>query len=143
MQNSNWDNDTWAPLIGRLLLAFVYITAGLGKIAAYEGTAGYMASQGMPLISILLPLTILLEIGGGILIAVGFFTRPAALAIIAFTVVASLIFHQFWAAPAEQAQLQQIMFFKNIGLVGGFLLLIAFGPGRWSLDARRTSAVMA
>jgi len=132
-------NDTWQPLIGRILLVVVFAVAGFGKIPGYDGTAQFMAMNGIPLVSVALPLTIAVEIGAAILIVIGYQTRWAALALAAFTLAASLIFHPFWAVPAEQAQLQSILFFKNLGLIGGLLLLASWGPGRLSLDSRRAA----
>ena len=130
------NDNAWQPLVGRILLVVVFAVAGLGKIPGYDGTAQYMAMNGIPLVSIALPVTIAVEIGASVLIIIGYQTRWAALALAAFTLAASLIFHQFWAVPAEQAQLQSVMFFKNLGLIGGLLLLANWGPGRLSLDSR-------
>jgi len=124
----------FAALVGRTLLAVTYVVSGYGKIAGYAGTSGYMASKGLPMVDVLLPLAILVELGGGLAVIVGWKTRWAALAIIGFTVVATVVFHNFWAAPADQAMLQQIMFMKNLSLIGGLLLLVAFGPGRFAVD---------
>lgn len=117
-------------LVGRIGLAFIFVMAGYSKIGGYEGTAGYMDSMGVP--GALLPLVILLELGGGLAIIVGFLTKPVALALAAFSVASALIFHANFGD-----QMQSIMFMKNIGLAGGFLLLAANGPGEYSLDAKR------
>ena len=124
-------------LLGRLLLALMFITSGFGKIGGFEGTAGYIASKGLPMASVVAALTILVELGGGLAVAVGFLTRWAALALAAFTVLAALIFHTYWAVPPEQVMMQQINFWKNISIAGGFLVLAAFGPGAISIDAKR------
>ncbi len=119
-----------AELLGRILLATIFVLAGLNKISGYEGTAAYMASQGVP--GGLLPLVIALEVGGGIAIVVGLFTRLTALALAGFSIASALLFH---FNLADQTQF--IMFFKNLAMAGGFLVLLANGPGAWSLDARR------
>ena len=124
-------------LLGRLLLALMFITSGFGKIGGFEGTAGYIASKGLPMASVVAALTILVELGGGLAVAVGFLTRWAALALAAFAVLAALIFHTYWAVPPEQVMMQQINFWKNISIAGGFLVLAAFGPGAISIDAKR------
>ncbi|HEX7437700.1 MAG TPA: DoxX family protein, partial [Caldimonas sp.] len=107
------------------------------KIAGFSGTVGYMQSKGMPATEALAVLTILLEVGGGLALMFGFYTRWAALALAAFTLLASLIFHNFWAVAEAQKMVQNLMFMKNVSIIGGMLVLAAFGPGAWSLDARR------
>ena len=124
-------------LIGRILLALMFVLAGFSKIGGFEGTAGYIASKGLPAASLLAALTIVLELGGGLAIMFGFFTRWSALALAGFTLLASFIFHAFWSLPADQQMMQQLMFMKNISVVGGLLMLAAFGAGAISLDARR------
>lgn len=127
-------------LIGRLLLALLFIPAGLSKISGFEGTVGYIASVGLPLPTLAAVGTIALEIGAGLMLALGWKTRWAALALAAFTLLATVIFHNFWAMPADKAFVQQLMFFKNIAVVGGLLVVAAFGAGRLSLDGRSGQA---
>ena len=117
-------------LIGRILLAVLFLIAGLGKIDGYANTLAYMHSQGVP--GALLPLVILTEIGGAALIVAGLWTRWAALGLAGFTLLAAILFHAHLSD-----QIQQIMFLKNLSIAGGFLLLAANGAGPWSLDARR------
>ena len=124
-------------LLGRILLALLFITSGFSKIAGFAGTAGYIASKGLPMASVVAALTILIELGGGLAIAFGFMTRWAALALAVFTVLAGVIFHNYWAVPPEQVMMQQINFWKNISIAGGFLALAAFGAGAISIDAKR------
>jgi putative oxidoreductase len=124
-------------LLGRILLALIFITSGFGKIGGFEGTVGYIASKGLPMASVVAALTILVELGGGLAVAFGFLTRWAALALAVFSVLAALIFHNYWGVPAEQVMMQQINFWKNISIAGGFLVLAAFGPGAISIDAKR------
>jgi putative oxidoreductase len=124
----------WAALIGRLLLVMLFFISGFGKIPGFEGTAGYIASKGLPFPHLLTVLSILFELGGAIAIALGWKTRWAAAALVLFMLVITPIFHDFWAAPAAQAMNQQIHFMKNVSILGGFLLLLAFGPGRYSID---------
>ena len=125
-----------AALVGRVLLAIMFLISGIGKISGYEGTAGYMAQHGLPMISILLPLTILVEIGGSTLLIIGWKARWAAAALFVFTLLAALLFHDFWASPAAQAGMQKIQFMKNITICGGMLMEMAFGAGRYSHDGR-------
>ena len=127
-------------LIGRILLALIFITSGFSKIGGFDGTVGYIASKGLPMPAVLAALTILVELGGGLAIALGFMTRWAALALALFTLLAAVIFHTYWAVPADQVMMQQINFWKNVSIAGGFLALAAFGPGAISVDARRAAA---
>jgi putative oxidoreductase len=115
-------------LLGRVGLSTLFILTGYAKIAAYAGTQQYMASAGVP--GFLLPFVIALELGGGLAILAGFLTRPVALALAAFSVVAALLFH---ANLADQGQ--YINFFKNLSIAGGFLVLAANGAGALSVDA--------
>lgn len=130
----------YGPLAGRLLLAFMFIFSGWGKIGSYAGTAGYMASKGLPFPELLLPFVIAVELGGGILLVIGWHTRLAALALFVLTFVAALIFHNFWAVPPEQAQNQMIHFMKNVTIMGGMMYVMAFGAGPLSLDHRSESS---
>ncbi|HEY4997666.1 MAG TPA: DoxX family protein [Usitatibacter sp.] len=126
-------NDA-AALVGRILLAIMFIVSGFGKITGYDGTAGYMAAKHLPMVSVLLPLTILTELGGGLALAAGFKARWVALLLAGFTILAAIIFHDFWAADAASKMNQQINFMKNITIAGGMLMVFAFGPGRYSVD---------
>ena len=118
-----------ASLAARLLIAPIFIWSGIGKITGYAGSVGYMEAFGLP--GILLPLAIVAELGGGLAILFGVFSRWAALALAGFTLVAGLIFHTAWSA--EGGQIQQIMFMKNLAIAGGLLLLFANGPGRYAV----------
>ncbi len=118
-------------LSGRILLALMFVLSGFTKIGAYAGTQQYMEAVGVP--GVLLPLVILLELVGGLMIAAGFFTRITALARASFTLVSAVLFHANFGD-----QMQMILFLKNVSIAGGFLMLVAFGPGSLSIDARWT-----
>ncbi len=135
--NTNLQNS--AALAGRILLALIFIISGYGKIGAFAGTAGYMASKGLPMVAVLLPLTILIELGGGLLIAIGWKARWAAAVIFLFLIPVTLVFHNPVGLDAAQAQQQMINLLKNVSIMGGMLGLFAFGPGGFSFDAK-TSA---
>ncbi len=124
-------------LIGRILLALLFVPAGFGKIAGFAGTAGYIASKGVPLPELAAAAAIGVELGLGVLLLIGWQTRWAALGIAFFTVVISFIFHNFWAVPAEQVMMQQQNFFKNMAIVGGLLTVAAWGAGAWSFDGNK------
>ena len=125
-------------LVGRLLLALLFLPAGIGKITGYAGTVGYSASKGLPLPEVGAAIAIAVEVLGGLALIFGWGTRFAALALALFTLAASVFFHNFWALPADQQMVQQLMFIKNIAVVGGLLTLAAWGAGAWSVDARRS-----
>jgi putative oxidoreductase len=128
-------------LIGRALMAIIFIDEGCGKIGHYSDVAGYMVDHGVT--SLLLPLVILTELGGGLMILGGLMTRWAAIALAGFSILAALIFHSDGADAG-----QTINFQKNLAIAGGFLVLAALGPGAWSLDnwrarARKPASVQA
>lgn len=123
---------TSSPLVlltARVLLGAVFVVAGLGKLGDVQGFAGYMASGGVP--AVLAWPVILLEIVGGLLVIVGWQTRLAALALAAFSRASGLLYH---LVPADQ--MQMTMFFKNLAMAGGYLLLFVQGAGALSIDAR-------
>ncbi len=122
-----------ALLIARILLGVVFLISGLGKIGDVPGFTGYLITGGLP--AFLAWPAVLFEIVAGAMLIAGIFTRPVALALIGFTLLAGLLYH---FVPADQ--LQMIMFFKNIGISGGLLALFVTGPGTISVDAKRGTA---
>ncbi len=128
-----------AALVGRILLALMFVFAGFNKIGGFEGTAAYIASKGLPVASALTGLTIVLEVVAGLALMVGYKARWAALLLAGFTLLATLIFHNYWAMPAEQQMVQSLMFMKNLSATGGLLMVFALGAGGWSLDGHRRS----
>lgn len=133
--NSSRDS---VALVGRILLGVLFVVAGFGKLTGFDGTAGYIASKGLPLASLLAAGAILVELGGGLALIAGWKARWAALAIAVFSLIAGIVFHNFWDVPADQAMNQQIHFMKNLSIVGGLLMVYAFGPGRFSIDGALT-----
>ena len=123
-------------LVGRILLGSIFVISGWLKAVGFAGTVTVIASKGRPMPTILAALTVLIELGGGLALVTGFKARWAALAIALFTMVITPIFHNFWAVPAAQAMAQQINFEKNLAIIGGMLVVVAFGPGRYSFDRR-------
>lgn len=119
----------YSSVLARVLLAHIFIMAGISKITGYAGTQGYMDAMGVP--GMLLPLVIILELGGGLAILIGWQTRWTAYALGGFTVVAAVIFHSNFAD-----QTHMIMFMKNLALTGGLLLLAEHGAGAFSVDNR-------
>jgi putative oxidoreductase len=127
----------YGPLAGRILMALIFLRSGFGKLTGFSGTAGYMASQGMPMAEFLLVGAIVFELAGAVMLILGWRVRWGALLLIAFTIPATLLFHNFWAVDAAQAQNQLNHFMKNVTIVGGLLYVMAFGAGPLSFDNRR------
>ena len=128
--------DDTAALVGRVLLASLFVWSGAGKIPGFEGTAGYIASKGLPMPEVLAALAIFAELGGGLALLFGFKARWAALMLAVFLAVITPIFHKFWGVPDAEAMMQQVSFGKNVAIIGGMLMVFAFGPGRYSVDRR-------
>lgn len=116
-------------LVGRILMAIIFIVAGLGKMGGIEATQGYMAMMGVP--PVLIYPTIALEVLGGLALLIGFQTRIAAFLLAGFTVLSGLLFH---FDLSNQMEMNNLM--KNLAIAGGFLFLVAHGPGKLSLDGR-------
>lgn len=121
----------------RLLMVALFLPAGIGKLTGFAGTVGYIASVGLPFPTLAAAVAVIVEIVGSLALLAGFGTRIAALVLAAFTLLASFFFHAYWGVPVDQAFMQQLLFFKNIAVVGGLLAIAANGAGAWSLDARR------
>lgn len=131
----NAAQDTLA-LIGRVLLAALFVPAGFGKLMGFAGTVGYISSVGAPLPQVAAVIAIVVELGLGLLLLVGFKTRVSAIVLAIFTVAAAVMFHNYWSMPADKAFVNQLMFFKNIAIAGGLLAFAAFGAGRFSIDKK-------
>jgi putative oxidoreductase len=129
--------NRYGPLAGRILIALIFLMAGLGKITGFEHTVGYIASKGLPLPQLAAVGAIIVEMGGGIMLVLGWKTRLAAAAIFVFTGMAALFFHDFWAVAPDQAQNQMIHFMKNISMMGGLIYVVVHGAGALSLDAKK------
>lgn len=119
----------WLALTARILLAAIFVLAGANKVADPAGTIGYIQSVGMPLPQVAYAGAVGVELLGGLALIAGFKTRLIAYALAAFSVATAAVFHN-----ALSDQIQFVMFFKNLGLAGGFLMVAAFGPGKYSLD---------
>lgn len=124
-------------LLGRILIAWFFIIPGIGKLTGFAGAVGYAKSAGMPLAEVGVAIGLLIEIGGGLALLLGWGTRYAAALLAFFTLVATFIFHAYWSVPPEAVAVTKLLFNKNIAIVGGLLAFAAFGAGAWSLDAKR------
>ena len=124
-------------LIGRILIAVMFVPAGFQKVTGFADTVGYASSVGMPLPQMGVAVALVVEILGGLALLLGWGTRWAALLLGFFTLVATFFFHNFWSVPADAAMVQELMFWKNIAVVGGLLGFAAHGGGDWSVDGRK------
>lgn len=127
----------YGPLAGRLLLANLFLVSGFEKLTGFKSSAAYMAAK-MPsldpgLIKVLLVLTIAIELGGGLMVLLGWQARWAATVFFLWMMPVTYIFHAYWGLPPDQMQMQFIQFHKNLAIMGGLLLVIAYGPGAYSL----------
>jgi len=120
------------PLVGRILIAAIFLLSGLSKLAAPAGTIGYIQAAGLPLPVVAYGIAVATELGAGLLLVLGFRTRIVAAWLAVFTLATAFGFHH---ALADQNQF--IHFFKNIAMTGGLLQVVAFGGGRLSIDGRR------
>ena len=134
MQMSSASNAL--SLIGRIMLAAIFLVTGFSKIGGFQGLIGQLTSKGFPMPEVFAVATIVVELVGGLMLVIGWKTRWAALALAVFTALTALFFHNFWAVPDAQKVMQQIQFLKNMAIIGGMLFVVAFGPGRFSVDKR-------
>lgn len=125
---------TYGPLVGRILVAPLFLLSAFHKITGFSGAAGAMAAKGMPFAEILLIGAIVLELGGGLMVLAGWRARWGAFMLAVFTVSATLIFHNFWAVDAAQYRNQLNHFMKNLAILGGLAYIMAMGPGRFGLE---------
>ena len=123
----------YGPLIARILIAQLFVIAGFGKLAAFPKTAAFMANAGLPIPELLLVLTIALELGGGILLILGWKARWVAAGLFVLTLLVTIKFHAFWAVEPELIKNDMNNFMKNLAIMGAMLYLVAYGPGPLSL----------
>jgi putative oxidoreductase len=127
--------EKFVPVLGRFLLALVFVLAGFSKIWGLDGTAAQMASHGIPLPNLLVYGVVALEFGGGLALMLGLFTRPIALIFALYLLTLAFVFHNYWAMPEAQMHAQQTAFMEHLAMLGGMLYIFAFGAGPYSLDA--------
>lgn len=121
--------------LGRILIALIFILGGIGKLGGPGRTVAEMASHGIPLPNILVWGVVAVELGGGLLLVAGLFTRWIALALFFYTLVLAVVFHAYWTLPAAEMRTQHAAFYEHLSMMGGMLFVVAFGAGGWSLDA--------
>jgi putative oxidoreductase len=121
-------------LVGRILLGLIFVLSGFKKLMAFSGLVASISGKGLPMPEVLAVLTIAIELGAALLLVIGWKARWAAFLIFLFIIPVSLVFHNFWAMEGAQAAMNQTQFLKNLSIMGGMLIVAAFGPGRYSLD---------
>lgn len=126
---------TTLTVVGRILLALMFILSGMSKLGDISGTASFIASAGLPLATLVAVAVGVFELVAGLALAVGWYARLAACLLGLFTLVASITFHAYWSAPPEQQFIQQLMFMKNLSVAGGMFFITALGAGRGSVDS--------
>ena len=127
------------PLVGRLLMTYIYLTSGLAKVVDWSGNEAYMARHHVPMVPVLLFFATIIELGGSLCLITGFQARWAALIMFGYTLVLTLLLHNYWAG--DPSGMQETHFRKNLAIMGGLLLLAHGGPGRWALHWPRRDAI--
>ena len=123
-------------LVARILLAAIFLVAGIRKLMAVAASTGYLTKLGFPMPEVLIWVAIAIEIGGALLLILGWQTRRVAWLMILFVAIATAMAHRFWEFDAAQYANQMNHFLKNMALIGGLLYVAAFGPGTVSVDER-------
>jgi putative oxidoreductase len=124
------------PLLARLLISYIFLTSGIAKVLSWSDNVAYMNTRHLPMIPVLLVTAAAIELGGSICLVTGYRAREAALIMFLYLTVVTMVFHNYWAAPAGVAGMQETQFRKNLAIMGGLLLLVHAGPGRWALGGR-------
>jgi putative oxidoreductase len=123
-------------LVGRILIAAIFLLSGIAKLTDPTGATGYMNAAGIGNADTLVYVAGIAEIAGGLSLLFGFLTRIGALGLIVMLAITTYYFHAFWALPAAEAKTQMVQFMKNLAILGGLFMVVAMGPGRHSVDAR-------
>jgi putative oxidoreductase len=124
-------------LVGRILLALMFLVGGIDKIMGFDGNVKYAQTNGVPMANIAVYVAIAIELGMGLLLVAGFQTRLAAIVLTIFILSTLFFFHQYWNMEGGPRGINRVIFFKNVAVIGGMLMLMVAGPGRYSVDARR------
>ena len=132
--------DRVVPLIGRILISVVFLLSGFGKLSSFGASAAFLASKHFPIPSAMLAGAIIVEIIGGLCLVFGFQARIAAFIMFLYLIPATLVFHNFWAMQGGARMDNQGHFLKNLAIMGGLLMVSAYGPGKPSLDERTSAA---
>lgn len=134
------NSSSGVPLLGRILMGAIFLISGFFKIMGYSQIVGFAASKGLPLASVAIAGAIIVEVLGGLAVISGFKTRITAWVLFVYMIPITLVFHNFWALKGMEQQDNMIHFLKNLAIMGGLLLLAAYGPGAYSVDAKKATA---
>ena len=134
LADENYAARDGAALLGRVLLAAIFIWSGFAKLTGFEGVAEGIAAKGLPMPTVLAAIAVAMELGGGLLLLIGLRARWIALLFVLFLLVITPMYHDFWNSAADAVMGQKINFMKNVAIMGGMLMVFAFGPGRYSAD---------
>lgn len=130
-----------ALVIARILISYLFISAGVGKIMHFGSTVSYIADHGLAVPGILAIIALIVEIGGGLMVLLGLWARIGALALAIFVIVITFIFHAYWNASAAEVTSQMNNFYKNAAILGGLIYIIALGAGSFALIRRKSQQV--
>jgi len=128
------------PLVGRLMITYIFATSGIGKVFSWSENVRYMSTRHLPMIPLLLAVAMVIELAGSICLITGYQARIAAFVMFLYTTAVTVIFHNYWAASEAMTGMQETHFRKNLAIMGGLLVLAYSGPGKWALgeSARKT-----
>lgn len=125
------------PLLGRLLIVYIFATSGIAKVLGWQANVNYMSTRHLPMIPLLLAIAAIIELGGSVCLITGYRAREAAFVMFLYLIGVTVLFHNYWAASGQLAGIQETHFRKNLAIMGGLLILAYSGPGRWSLGVER------
>ena len=125
----------WGPLTGRILISLIFLMSGFGKVFQFDGQVAYAASQGVPLASLAIIISIIAELAAATMIIIGYRARLGALILLVWMIPVSIMLHALWNIEDPMAQqMHMIMFMKNLAMMGAMLLIMSFGPGPKSIN---------
>jgi putative oxidoreductase len=124
------------PLLGRLMMTYIFATSGIAKVFSWSGNVAYMSTRHLPLIPVLLAAALVIELAGSACLVTGYQARIAAFVMFWYTTAVTVLFHNYWAASEAMAGMQETQFRKNLAIMGGLLMLAYSGPGKWALGRR-------
>jgi putative oxidoreductase len=127
------------PLLGRLLMTYIFATSGIAKVFGWSGNVAYMSTRHLPLIPVLLAAAMVIELAGSACLVTGYQARIAAFVMFLYTTAVTVLFHNYWTASEAMAGMQETQFRKNLAIMGGLLMLAYSGPGKWALGRRGNS----
>ena len=120
------------PLVGRLLITYIFATSGVAKVVAWQSNVQYMSTRHLPIIPVLLAAAAVIELGGSLCLITGYQARAAAMVMFFYTTILTVLFHNYWAATGMLAGMQETHFRKNVAIMGGLRVLAYSGPGKWA-----------